>query len=155
MAKARKVTRLRKPKKAEYLSAKALDILPEERKALIAFVAAPSLGRNIALNGHAHHYNQGDVDDPCAARENECGTAGCVAGFVFAHATIVQGLRSLRDETCADGYLQSSHFWDCHMLDNLYGEGNTEIPLAHAKKVVDQMLKTGEVDWEVDWGVWD
>ena len=143
MAKARKSAAKRKTKKPIYLSAKQLGILPEERKALIAFVNAPALGNNIAMNGHAHHYNQGTAESDDLAEKNECGTAGCVAGFVFAHATVIQGLRSLHGQVTADGYMNSCG----DILDGLYCEGNQDIRLALARRVVDHMLKTGEVDW--------
>lgn len=86
----------------KYRTAAQLGILPEERKALIAFVNAPALGRTIALNGHAHYYDQGEAQNYTEAEENHCGTAGCVAGFVFAHARVVQGKRTLRQARDAE-----------------------------------------------------
>lgn len=136
-----------------YKTAKQLGILPEERKALIAFVKAPFLGRTIEVNGHAHYYDQNGADNPSEAEENECGTAGCVAGYVYAHAKIVQKVRRLRGCKNADEYIGCAteyHDQDeepvAPVLYHLYIEGGDH-KLAEARRVVDKMLRTGRVEW--------
>lgn len=146
--------------KAKYLTSKQLGILPEERKALIAFATAPALGRLVAVNGQAHYYDQGDVDDKDIAKEHECGTAGCVAGYVFAHARVVQKRRTLRGATTPYDYIEAAWATDetrdeygwkpgvarVPVLANLYGESG-ERTLKEARKVVTKMLQTGKVVW--------
>lgn len=141
---------------AKYLTAAKLGILPEERKALIAFVDARTLGRIIEVNGHAHYYDQGHAANEWQAVENECGTAGCVAGFVFAHAKAVQGKRKLRGEDTAACYINAAtdQAYDeyhncepvCPLLSDLYTEGQDH-KLAEARKVVYKALRTGRVEW--------
>lgn len=139
--------------KPKYLTAAELGILPAERKALIAFVEAPALGRIVSVNGKAHYYNQGQVDIPNTAAEHECGTAGCVAGFVFAHARHVQKLKLLRGASGARGYAEAAWEVDaddnpvCPLLSDIYAQGNNEIALAKARKVVAHALTTGKVKW--------
>lgn len=150
----------------KYKTAKQLGILPEERTALIAFASAPALGRTIALNGRAHYYDQGHAQDGEQAEENHCGTAGCVAGFVFAHARYVQGKRKLRGATNADDYISAAGDIAHHsvpdeicarpddknwkptvpLLYELYSEGS-ERKLPEAQRVVAGMLRTGRVRW--------
>lgn len=151
-------------KKKPYLTAAKLGILPEERTALIAFIEAPALGRIISVNGHAHFYDQGSVDIQSKAEENECGTAGCVAGYVFAHAKYVQGLKKVRDARSSDGYINAAwgliaikydEYGDvleegravAPLLKALYEESG-DMKLDSARKVVDHMLRKGEVDWD-------
>jgi hypothetical protein len=152
------------PKKPKsFMTAKALGIMPEERKALIAFIKAPHLGNNIALNGKAHHYNQSYVDNEDHAEDSGCGTAGCVAGYVFWHAKIVQKLRKLRNTNNPDAYIEivwsENKFWSedneiaseknpmyCEPLQALYDEGE-EHAVEETKKVVDKFLRTGKVCW--------
>lgn len=142
----------KKPKQ-KYLTAEKLGILPEERTALIAFVTAPSLGCIIAVNGHAHYYDQATVDNKETAGVTDCGTAGCVAGFVFAHAQVVQKKRTLRREKSPQSYIDQacSKDWaagryESPLLHSLYREGK-HWKLAQAKKVVDRALRTGNVVW--------
>lgn len=143
----------------KYMTAAQLNILPAERKALIAFVQAPALGRIVSVNGKAHYYDQGHASDDEQAKVNECGTAGCVAGFVFAHALHVQGLRSLRKMRSADDYIGEAcdERYDeetleyepvSELLTDLFSEGSSNRSLAEAKAVVDKMLRTGEVKWK-------
>lgn len=142
---------------AKYLTAKQLGILPEERKALIAFCTAPTLGRIVALNGHAHYYDQEVAETE--ASEHECGTAGCVAGFVLAHARIVQRKHSLRGERNAESYLERAVATDAPE-DEWWNEGKPLVPvlydlyteddprtLSEARSVVAKMLRTGKVKW--------
>jgi hypothetical protein len=146
----------------KYLTASQLGILPEERKALIAFATAPALGRTISVNGHVHYYDQGDYNDEEAAEYNECGTAGCVAGFVFAHARHVQKKRTLRGQRSVEDYFYSAteykgqaedDVWTgtydplVPLLRELYSESNSDQKLVHARKVVKRMLRTGKVNW--------
>lgn len=139
----------------KYLTAKQLGILPEERAALIDFVKAPALGRTIALNGRAHYYDQSNVDMPDTAKESDCGTAGCVAGYVFAHARRVQKKRTLRGADSARTYIGAAQGdYDITtgtegpstLFSELYGEGGDR-KLPEAKRVVDKMLRTGKVLW--------
>jgi hypothetical protein len=142
---------------AKYLTADQLNILPEERKALIAFANATTLGRIVSLNGKAHYYDQGVADAPEVAEENHCGTAGCVAGFVFAHARVIQGKRSLRGQRSADEYIEAAfeHVENkggeltpvAPLLDELYGESYSGWTLPDAQRVVGNMLRTGKVKW--------
>lgn len=138
---------------SKYKTAAQLGILPEERTALIAFVDAPALGRTIAVNGHAHYYDQGRVDSEELAEANECGTAGCVAGFVFAHVRRVQGKRSLRGARDAELYINRATDYDYEadgptvpFLEEIFSQGEPQ-KLSHTKKVVDKALRTGHVDW--------
>jgi hypothetical protein len=143
--------------KTKYLTAAKLGILPEERAALIAFVESPTYGRVVVVNGKGHLYDQGAVEDPDEAKRHECGTAGCVAGYVFAHARHVQGVKRLRGARDADGYIDTA--WNTvedqrtgdekpvvPLLHALYGEGN-ERKLGEARKVVAKALRTGKVKW--------
>lgn len=144
--------------KPNFKTAAQLGILPEERKALIAFVEAPALGRVVSVNGHAHYYDQAHSSNQEQAETNECGTAGCVAGFIFAHARAVQGKRTLRGARNAQDYLDAAceselgdiYDWDekpiAPLLNELFRHGEDE-KLAYAKKVVVKALKTGRVDW--------
>tara|TARA_R110000868_G_scaffold158980_2_gene387418 strand:+ start:1079 stop:1513 length:435 start_codon:yes stop_codon:yes gene_type:complete len=143
---------------AKYKTAKQLGILPEEHKALVAFVKAPVLGRTISVNGHAHYYDQELTNDRYTAKENECGTAGCVAGFVLAHVQNVQKKRKLRGYSTPWNYIEAAWHapWNektykhepvCPILYDLYSEVD-EHKLAEARRVVDKMLKTGRVDWK-------
>lgn len=144
-----------KPKKP-YMSAKQRGITDVERKALIDFVNAPTLGQNIALNGHAHHYNQSVVDEKEQAHRNHCGTSGCVAGYVFTHAKIVQKAKKLRGAQDAKGYIHAAvngsiHGWVPNpeynsVLEDLYTEGSLW-KVTTTQKVVDHMLRTGKVRW--------
>lgn len=149
-----------------YLTAKQLGILPEERKGLIAFVETPSLGRTLAVNGKAHLYDQGDIDNEEKAEENECGTAGCIAGFVFAHVRHVQKIKTLRSARNASDYIDAAcedkgqfegddsdeadwNWVEKHiapLLADLYSEGGDRT-LVEAKKVVSKALRTGKVAW--------
>ena len=147
-----------------YRSAKHLGILPEEREALIAFVKAPALGRIVSVNGHAHYYDQEHASDKDQAKENECGTAGCVAGFVFAHVSTVQGKRHLRGARNADQYIDKAthtdktdsiadYYWedddgkpDIPVLHELYTMGG-EWKLSTTRRVVDGLLRLGKVRW--------
>lgn len=142
-----------KKPKPKYLTAEKLGILPEERTALIAFVTAPSLGCIIAVNGHAHYYDQATVDSKETAGMSDCGTAGCVAGFVIAHAQVVQKKRYLRnakrpqsyiDEACSKDW--ATDRYKAPLLHSLYREARRQ-KLAQAKKVVDRALRTGNVVW--------
>lgn len=139
--------------KPKYLTAEKLGILPAERKALIAFVEAPALGRIVAVNGKAHYYDQSEVQDTWVAERNECGTAGCVAGFVFAHARHVQKLRTLRGGRSAQAYINASFADDkdfnpkTPLLNDLYEDGDSTRSLAEARAVVKRALTTGKVRW--------
>lgn len=144
-----KAAKTKKPtsRKQRYLTAKALGILPEERTALIAFTKARTLGDSkVALNGHVHYYNQCYVEDEAVAEEKECGTAGCVAGYVFEHIHVVQRQRYVRNRISADGYISAAVYSDSNLLNDLYRRGDTTT-LVVARKVVRTMLRTGVVDW--------
>ena len=141
----------------KYKSAKELQILPEEHKALIAFVKAPDLGRIVEVNGHAHFYDQSYADDDSTAKLAECGTAGCVAGFVFAHVKTVQKKRRLRGTVSADGYIEAAcddnydyleHKYThiAPLLQRLYRMA-APYKLSTAKKVVETLLRHGKVSW--------
>lgn len=141
--------------KKPYLTAKQLGIFPEERKALIAFVKAPSMGRVIEVDGKLHYYDQSEVDDEFVALKNECGTAGCVAGYVFAHAKSVQKLKKLRGVKSVSSYIDAAASFSNGSIDELespfltalYEQGDGSITLTKAKIVVDKALKTGKVKW--------
>jgi hypothetical protein len=160
-AKSRKSSKKSSKTLNPYKTAKQLGLLPVEREALIAFVKAPSLGNNIALNGHAHHYNQGVSDDADLASNNHCGTAGCVAGYVFHYAKIMAKMKKLRDVDNADDYIETVMLvevqddWDSPswpnrnphynpMLKKLYQEGGDK-EIVKAKAAVDYMLRNGKV----------
>lgn len=136
---------VKKIKPIKTKTAKGLGILPKELKALKAFVTAPALGRTVSVNGHAHYYKQNKIEIEYLAEENECGTAGCVAGFVFAHAKHVQGVRRLRGSRSATGYYNQA--MDTVILRDLYGQTGGTHKLATARKVVTKMLATGKVHW--------
>ena len=144
---------------AKFLTASKLGILPEERKALIAFIKSPALGRTVSVNGHAHFYAQGYVNDEGTAEDNECGTAGCVAGFVFAHAKHVQGKSRLRGARSPGGYIDNAcaeKLFDDEdggvsipkvpVLSDLYRE-SYDYKLTDARKVVAKFLTSGKVVW--------
>ena len=142
---------------AKYKTAKQLEMLPAERKALIAFVRQPTLGRIVSVNGHAHYYDQSTIDSPNTARNTECGTAGCVAGFVFAHARHVQHLKKLRNSAKASTYISHACLtkynpetgdepYVAPLLAELYGESG-DYKLEVARKVVKGLLQKGKVVW--------
>lgn len=134
--------------KTKYLTADQLGILPEERKALIAFLVAPSYGRVVIVNGKAHYYDQETASDPSVAKKHECGTAGCVAGYVFAHARNVQGLKRLRGAAGAQSYIDKAFDQNTGgLLDHLYEEQH-ERTLKEARAVVERALRTGKVRWQ-------
>lgn len=136
----------------KYLTAKQIGILPEERKALVAFVKARHSENKMRLNGGTHYYDQSFVDDPGAASEHGCGTAGCIAGYVFAHARRVQGKRSLRGARTVDSYINKAWDEDANgnflipALGRLYVNGSHHL-VPEAKRVVKKMLRTGKADW--------
>lgn len=145
-----------------YKTAKELGILPEERRALIAFCKSPALGRAVALNGRSHYYRQDMVSDQDEAKQHGCGTAGCVAGYVFAHIRNVQGFKSVRGARTAEAYIEraagSMDPWDDErgccvvnktipFLHGIYSEGDDEWTLGDARRVVGRALKTGVVTW--------
>lgn len=147
-----KATAAKQQAKPKYKTADELGILPEERTALIAFVEAPALGRVISVNGKSHYYAQSYVADESVAQIHECGTAGCVAGFVFAHIRYVQKKRSVRHSADAEDYANaaSSIFMGevdkRGVLEELFEEGQP-CRLKDARKVVQHALRTGKVDW--------
>lgn len=144
-----KAAKTKKPtsRKPRYLTAKALGILSEERTALIAFTKADMPADDkVVLNGHVHYYNQCYVEDKGIARDQECGTAGCVAGYVFEHIRVVQGQHYARNRRNASDYISAAVYSDSHLLSDLYRRGDTTT-LVTARKVVRRALRTGTVDW--------
>jgi hypothetical protein len=142
---------------SKFKTAAQLGILPAERKAFIAFLKAPAEGRKVAVNGKTHYYDQSFVSDRDTAKAHGCGTAGCVAGFVHAHARHVQGLSSLRGARTADNYMAAAcadeypkdDWWPVPkypLLDALYSEGEDRT-LTETRSVVRKMLRTGRVKW--------
>jgi hypothetical protein len=136
--------------KPKYRTSAQLGILPEERKALIAFVQAPAQGGVITVDGHKHFYAQHTVQSWAAAKATGCRTAGCVAGFVWEHVTRVQRCKTLRGR-----YEALDYFCVCvrHepapavFLADLYSDANWAISLVQARQVVDRALRTGKVKW--------
>jgi hypothetical protein len=130
------------PKK--YLSSKELGILPEERKALIAFVKSPFEGNIIEVNGSSHFYDQRYTESFAEG----CKTAGCVAGYVFAHVRKVQKKNKLRGAKCAWQYFYEAALpaGKGDILEGIYSQ-NERVSLSKAIKVVKKALKTGKVDW--------
>ena len=131
--------------------------------------ASTQASATISVNGHAHYYDQDSAEDEKRAEENECGTAGCIAGFVFAHARHVQKKRTLRGARAARDYIRHAACiippgYDQNgvrvtegcddevpegavpILYHLYREGG-DTKLAEARKVVERMLRTGKVVW--------
>ncbi len=130
----------------KFMTAKQLGIMPAERKALIAFVEAKSAGPFMETKeGALHLYDQSEVDDDFRACEHSCGTAGCIAGFNFAHMTETQGVPRPRAATDAFEYIdnagEASPFFQ-----ELYWEGNGKT-VAQAQRVVRKALQTGKVRW--------
>lgn len=137
----------------KYLTAAKLGILPEERKALVAFVTKAAEGQIVALNGRKHYYDQRDVEMSFDYEEHTCGTEGCIAGYVFAHAKYIQKKRTLRAARSASDYINASwkedylkNIPDVPFLYNLYREGDRRT-LNKARGVVRRALTTGKVSW--------
>lgn len=133
-------------RREQYLTAKQLGILPEERKALIAFAEAPRHDRIMALNGHSHYYNQLYLTGPERATAEHCGTAGCIAGYVFAHAKNVQNQATLRGSHFVHGYLDNVGTAS-DMLCRLYSDVQPSRTVPEAQRVVKTMLRTGKAQW--------
>lgn len=131
---------------APYKTADELGVTTEEHTALIAFATAePIDGDIIPLNGRRHFYIQRFISDYVAAQNHDCGSAGCVAGYVFEHITHIQhGIRP-RGALGAQGYIAHA-VSENMMLDDLY-RFNRYVPFEQARLVVDHMLRTGGVNW--------
>src|SRR5208282_5384561 len=106
-----------------------------------------------------HYYDQVQIDEPETAKEHGCGTAGCVAGYVFAHVKYVQKKRMLRGASTAHRYIRyyidpwgkideetGDYVVNRVLLNHLYSDGSPR-SLDVARRVVDNMLRTGNVTW--------
>lgn len=132
--------------KAPYITADGLGITTAEHTALVAFATAePIDGNIIPLNGHRHYYIQRVVADYSAAADHDCGSAGCVAGYVFEHIIRIQRRERPRAALSAQGYIAHA-VSENMMLDRLY-RFNQYVPFEQARVVVDHMLRTGSVEW--------
>lgn len=147
---------------AQYKTAKELGISSVERTALKAFAEAKVIGtRHVPLNGHFHLYDQGYIDaSPRSFLEARgCGTAGCVAGYVYAHVKIVQnkvkelGARSAQqyiDKAAGGGFGCFGYSDVPRPLRPLYVEDDSSYSAQQAQGVVRKFLQTGRIEWPKD-----
>jgi len=146
---AKKKPTLKKKKvvKAPYLTAKQLDITIPEYRGLVAFVKSRfnDEKKTISLNGVKHYYDQSYIESREDAEEHNCKTAGCVAGYVYAHARFIQKKRDVLGRKSAESYY-SFAARNFGVLRDLYTE-YSHYNVSETKRVVEHLLRTGEVDW--------